>query len=131
MIPGVFFKFTIWFLKLLDYFGLLPEILTDLSPFHGSMFITALGSLGIEPVYHHLYDFGNVTQFCAFGCKRTEKTVADDGTVQTKKYVDCTWVVDERTVDGFYYAAACKKIKYLLQHPEKLDEPIVPVEDIY
>lgn len=131
MIPGVFFKFTVWLLKLLDYFGLLPEILTDLSPFHGSMFITALGSLGIEPVYHHLYDFGNVTQFCAFGCKRTEKTVADDGTVQTKKYVDCTWVVDERTVDGFYYAAACKKIKYLLQHPEKLDEPIVPLEDIY
>jgi len=131
LIPGVFFKFTIWLLKLLDYFGMLPEFLTDLSPFHGSMFITALGSLGIEPVYHHLYDFGNVTQFCAFGCKRTEKTVADDGTIHTKKYVDCTWVVDERTIDGFYYAAACKKIKYILQHPDVLDEHVVPVEDIY
>lgn len=130
MIPGLFFRAFVWLLKVLDYFGYLPEFLTDLSPFHGSMFITALGSLGIKPVYHHLYNFGNVTQFCAFGCKRSEKIIAEDGTVSTKKYVDCTWVVDERTIDGFYYAAACKKIKNILQHPEVLDHPVVPAEDI-
>ena len=31
-IPGLFLKFAVWFLKLLDYFGLLPKKLTDLSP---------------------------------------------------------------------------------------------------
>lgn len=66
-IPGVFLKFTIWFLKLLDYFGLLPRAITQLSPFHGSLFITSMGSLGIPPIFHHLYDFGNVPVFCAFG----------------------------------------------------------------
>jgi len=40
-------------LKLLDYFGLAPYSLIKVSPFHGSMFITSLGSLGIPPIYHH------------------------------------------------------------------------------
>ena len=48
LIPGVFMKFTVWFLKLLDYFGLLPLFLTELSPFHGSLFFTSMGSLGLH-----------------------------------------------------------------------------------
>ena len=37
LIPSIFMKFTVWFLKLLDYFGLLPKWLLELSPFHGSL----------------------------------------------------------------------------------------------
>ena len=44
----------------LDYFGFLPRWLTKLSPFHGSVYITSMASLGIPPIFHHLYDFGNV-----------------------------------------------------------------------
>ena len=58
--PGIFLKFTVWLLKTLDYFGLLPRFLTKLSPFHGSMFITNMGSLGMPPIFHHLYNFGNL-----------------------------------------------------------------------
>ena len=65
-IPGLFKKFTVWFLRLLDYFGLVPLSLLKVSPFHGSMFITSLGSLGIPPVFHHLYNLGNVPVFLAF-----------------------------------------------------------------
>ena len=35
-----------------------PKFLLELSPFHGSIYFTSMGSLGIKPVYHHLYDFG-------------------------------------------------------------------------
>ena len=63
-IPGVFLKFTVWFLKMLDYFGLLPKVLLEVSPFHGSIFFTSMGSLGIPPVFHHLYDFGNLPEMC-------------------------------------------------------------------
>ena len=38
-IPGLLLKNAVWFLKLLDYFGLLPKSLIEISPFHGSMFI--------------------------------------------------------------------------------------------
>ena len=127
-IPGILLKFVVFMLKMLDYFGLLPRALTRLSPFHGSMFITSMGSLGIPPIYHHLYNFGNVPVFCSFGCKRSARELNADGEVVFKKYVDWTWVTDERICDGFYFATALKTIKRTLIHPEKLDFPPEKVE---
>ncbi|MBR3383091.1 MAG: hypothetical protein IKG85_08690 [Clostridia bacterium] len=127
-VPGVLKKFLVWFLKLLDYFGLLPAWLMRLSPFHGSVFVTALGSLGIPPVYHHLYDFGNIPAFIAFGARRTETEIGDDGAPVKRKYIDFTIVTDERICDGFYYASAFKSFRRFLNNPEKLDEPPAKVE---
>lgn len=123
LIPGLLLKFVVWLLKLLDYFGLLPKFLTELSPFHGSLFFTSMGSLGIRPIYHHLYDFGNLPCFGAFGMKRKALEVQEDGTVVQRKYVDIKFVLDERICDGFYYATFFKYYKRLLRTPEVLDMP--------
>lgn len=123
MIPGVLLKFAIWLLKLLDYFGMLPKFLLEVSPFHGSVFFTSMGSLGIPPIYHHLYDFGNLPVFCAFGAKRRELQVQEDGSVVQRKYVDLNVVTDERICDGFYYATFLKYFTRLLRHPEQFDVP--------
>ncbi len=129
--PKLFFKFSIWFLKLLDYFGWLPKALLEVSPFHGSFFITSMGSLGIPPIFHHLYNFGNVPIFCAIGPKRTEHEIDRSGEVVRKKYLDYTFSTDERIVDGYYYATAFRKMKLLFNHPEELDVPPEEVaEDI-
>lgn len=131
LVPGVFLKFTVWLLKTLDYFGLLPKALLELSPFHGSVYFTSMGSLGIPPVYHHLYDFGNLPVFGAFGCKRKELEVQEDGSVVQKKYVDFRFTMDERIVDGFYYASFLKYLRRLIQHPEVLDEePAEVIKDV-
>lgn len=122
-IPGVFLKFTVWFLKLLDYFGLLPKFLIDLSPFHGSMFITSMGSLGIPPIYHHLYDFGNIPVFLAIGAKRTEVYLNREGEVAERKVMDFSVVTDERICDGHYFASALKCIRDTIKNPTVLDEP--------
>ena len=122
-IPGLLLKNAIWFLKLLDYFGLLPKKLIEISPFHGSMFITSMGSLGIPPVYHHLYDFGNIPIFLSFGAKRKQNELKEDGTVVTKKYVDYTVVCDERICDGYYFASAFKMMRTFIRNPHQLDEP--------
>jgi len=37
--------------------------------------------------------------------------------------MDYTFNVDERIVDGFYYATLIKYFHKLLQHPERLDDP--------
>lgn len=121
-IPGVLLKFAIWLLKLLDYFGLIPKFLLEVSPFHGSIFFTSMGSLGIPAIYHHLYDFGNLPAFCAFGCKTRKREMDDEGNPVERKYIDYSFVIDERTVDGFYYATAFKYFQKVLRHPEKLDE---------
>ena len=123
MIPSVVLKFTVWFLKLLDYFGLLPRFLLELSPFHGSLFFTSMGSLGIRPIYHHLYDFGNLPVFGAFGMKRRANEVQDDGTIVQRKYIDVKFVLDERIVDGYYYATFFKYFRRLIRNPEILDLP--------
>lgn len=123
LIPGVFLKFTVWLLRTLDYFGMLPQFLLEVSPFHGSVFFTSMGSLGIPPIYHHLYDFGNLPVFGSFGCKRRSLEVQEDGTVVQKKYIDFKFCMDERIVDGFYYAAFFKHYKHIILHPEVLDNP--------
>lgn len=86
-IPRLIKKFAIWFLKTIDYFGLLPKFLLNVSPFHGSMFITSMGSLGIPPIYHHLYNFGNVPVFISFGAKKSVNEIDDNGQVVKRKYV--------------------------------------------
>ena len=123
LIPGVVLKFTVWLLNTLDYFGMLPKFLLEVSPFHGSLFFTSMGSLGIPPIYHHLYDFGNLPVFGSFGMKRRAYEVTEDGSVVQRKYVDVKFCLDERIVDGFYYAAFFKHYKRILQHPEILDNP--------
>ena len=130
-IPSICLRFTVWILKLLDYFGLLPRALTKLSPFHGSMFITNMGSLGMPPIYHHLYNFGNLPVFIAMGAKRTEYVLDKNGNAVKKRLIDFTVVCDERICDGHYYASAFKKLKKFIENPELLlDPPETVIEDI-
>ncbi len=130
LIPGLILKFVVWLLKTMDYFGLFPGFLLEVSPFHGSVFFTSMGSLGIPPIVHHLYDFGNVPVFIAFGCKYKEREILPDGKVATKKYIDYTANTDERITDGFYFATAMKTFNRYLEHPSKLDEPIEVRSDV-
>jgi len=123
LVPGVFLKFTVWLLKLMDYFGWLPRFLLELSPFHGSLFLTSMGSLGIKPIYHHLYDFGNLPVFGAFGLKRKAYELQEDGSVALRKYVDVKFVLDERICDGYTYATFFKYYRRLIRNPELLDNP--------
>ena len=121
--PTLIFRAFIAFVSFLDYFGLLPKFLLNVSPFHCSLFISNLGSLGISPIYHHLYNFGNCPLFITFGAKRTELETQKDGGLEKHKYVDYTIVCDERITDGHYYASAFKYFDWLLRHPDELDNP--------
>ena len=127
MIPSLVLKFVMWLLKTLDYFGLVPRFLLEVSPFHGSVYFTSMGSLGIKPVYHHLYDFGTVPAFCAFGRKRRAEEIKD-GEIVERKYVDLKFNLDERICDGFYYAGVIKYFLRLLSHPDVLDNPPETIE---
>ena len=125
--PRMVLKFVVWLVKVLDYFGMAPKFLLELSPFHGSIYFTSMGSLGIRPVYHHLYDFGTVPAFCAFGRKRRAEEIKD-GEIVERKYMDLRFNLDERICDGFYYASVIKYFLRLLAHPEVLDRPPETIE---
>lgn len=130
-IPGQLVRFLVWALRSLDYLGLMPKIINRLSPFHTSVFITDLGSVGIQPVYHHLYDFGTTSTFVAFGIKMKEKVINSDNEIVNKKYVRVCVVTDERIADGHFFASAFKLYRNLIKNPEILDNPPEKVfEDI-
>jgi len=122
-IPGIFLKLGVSLIRLADFFGLLPRAITKLSPFHASMFITNVGSLGIAPIYHHLYDFGNIPVFISMGTKYTEYILQKDGTTEKRKYIDVTLVCDERICDGHYYATAVKNLKRLIEQAWIMESP--------
>lgn len=130
-IPGLLLRSAIGILRGLDYFGLLPKALHKISPFHGSMIITSMGSLGIPAIYHHLYDFGHLPIFVSYGKMFTKEVTTLDGERENHHFITFKVVTDERICDGFYYASAFKQMMRYINHPEVLDNiPETVVEDI-
>jgi len=121
--PNVIFRWFVGFMGFLDYFGIMPKIIHEASPFHGSIFISNLGSLGIPPIYHHLYNFGTVPTFITFGAKHTDYLPGKDGTWEKHRYIDFTVTSDERITDGQYLASSFKYLEWLFRHPDELDHP--------
>ena len=129
--PRFLLRIAIGILRVLDYFGLIPDSLIEASPFHGSMIITDLGSLRIRPVFHHIYNFGTLPVFIAFGAKRHAFELDRHGEVVDNKYVDCKFVIDERIADGHYFAQFLQAYRYIFQHPEILEKaPGRVIEDV-
>jgi hypothetical protein len=130
-LPALFLRCFVSLMSLLDYFGHMPKVIHRASPFHASIFLSNLGSIGIQPVYHHLYNFGNVPIFITFGSVYRSPEISEIGSVIKKKYIDYTVVTDERITDGQYYAAAIKQFNRLMHHPLELDIPPAAItEDI-
>ena len=131
-LPRIVINAFISILKALDYFGCLPQAILDISPMHGSMIVTDLGSIGIPPVGHHLYNFGNLPCFLAFGAKRHNVELDSSGHPVERKYVDYIVTADERICDGFYLAGSLKYLKYYLRNPHLLEAPTEKVlQDIF
>ena len=122
-IPRLLLKFTVWSLEVLDYFGKLPRWILKASPFHGSVFFTDVGSIGLSAIYHHLYDFGNLPVFVSLGKKRKVLVPNADGTVSAQRHVDIKLVMDERICDGFYFSQAYRYLKMIFRNPKILETP--------
>lgn len=126
-VPAFMLHFVFDTLKLMDRHGVLPKSLNALSPFHSSFFITNMGSMGMMPVYHHIYEFGTLSCFGAIGTIDTVYELDKNGNTKKKLYLNTKFVADERATDGFIYAMAMKEFKKYVMKPELL---LVPPEKI-
>lgn len=122
-LPRWLFSFAIWFMRFTDFYGILPKAVHNASPFHTSVFITNMGSIGAEPIYHHIYNFGSTSLFIAMGNKRQQRVIGKDGKIQERKVMKLRFVADERIADGYYLAVALKYFTNLFEHPELLEVP--------
>ncbi len=131
LLPGFTKKFVVWLLRSLDAIGKMPKIINRVSPFHSSIFVTNVGSIGLNPVYHHLYEFGTTSVFLAIGKKEIVRELQSDGSVSSKNVINIRLVLDERICDGYYFSSAIKLFKHYMKNPELLLVPPVSVSDDY
>lgn len=122
-IPAFLIRFIVAIIRWLDNIGKLPRWAYNASPFHSSFFITNLGSLGIGPIYHHLYEFGTCSLFLAMGNKTRVHTISETGEREIRRFIGVKANTDERICDGLYYATSMKLFRHLLLHPEELLAP--------
>jgi len=125
--PDFLVRIVFFLVKQLDSVGLMPKFFFKASPFHTSLFIANIGSIGIESIYHHLYEFGTCSVFAAMGKKSKENIVEKDGSMKLEKSIMLKFVLDERICDGFYFASSMRMFEKILSDPAVL---LLPPEQV-
>lgn len=113
----------------LDKHGWAPDALIGSDPNHAAIFLSNLGSIGMEGGYHHLVNWGTNSCFVVLGKKYMKMEYQKDGTQDLHEVIPVGITLDERIADGYYYSGTVALVKELLAHPELLELPAdTPVE---
>ena len=123
-LPRILLMLIVRIVRWLDFWGINPKALTDGDPNYSSIFLTNLGSVKCDAVYHHLGNYGSNSMMVAVGTIHKEKVLMEDGSEQIRDFVNLGVTIDERIGDGFYFARSLKLVNHLCAHPEMLFEPI-------
>lgn len=114
----------------LDYHNALPAPLREAIPLYTSVYVVNAGSLGIDPPFHHLYEYGTASAFVAIGRVTKEPVVDENGQVVVRSCVDLVHTLDERATDGFYFARTAEVFRRLVTEPALLAEPAITVDEV-
>ncbi|MDD2442085.1 MAG: 2-oxo acid dehydrogenase subunit E2 [Eubacteriales bacterium] len=121
--PRILLRGLVRFLSWLDYHGWLPRFVCELDPMHSSIWLSNLGSLGIDAPYHHLYEWGTTSVFMTIGVAERAPAVDTDGQITVRDFINVAITLDERISDGFYFARSLKRFRFFLEHPDELEKP--------
>lgn len=122
-------RLAVWTTLFLDKFGKAPLAVTSADPNHQAIFLTNLGSIGLEGGYHHLSNWGTNSCFVVLGKKHMAMEYDKEGNGDLREVIPLGITLDERIADGYYYSGTVALVKELLQHPELLEQPAdTPVE---
>ena len=113
----------------LDRKGKVPYELIKADPNYSSIFMTNLGSIGMDSGYHHLNNWGTNSFFVMIGKKHLAPEWHEDGTCTVRPVISLGFTLDERIGDGYYYAGTMRLLTKILENPELLELPFsTPVE---
>jgi hypothetical protein len=123
-LPRSVLRVAVPLLRFLDDRNLLPGFFIEGDGMYTSMFIANLGSVGMAPGFHHLYEWGNCPLFLMAG-KIEQRPVVADGQVVARPTLHLRFSYDERIDDGLtasYGIAAVARVledpaRYLGAHP--------------
>lgn len=119
LLPRPIFSIAFRLAKLADHYNLLPGAFIDGDPMYASLFISNLGSMGMDPGYHHLFEWGNCPIFLMVG-KVNEVPILEDGKTVWTKQMSIRVSYDERVNDGLSAFRGVETIKRVLEDPFRL-----------
>jgi len=116
--------------RAMDDHNALPEALRSAIPLYTSAYVVNVGSLGIDPPFHHLYELGSASVFVSIGAVSKQAVVDDEGRVVARDCLDLVYTLDERASEGFYFARTAQVFQRLVADPQLLQVPHPSVEEI-
>jgi hypothetical protein len=116
LVPPLLRRGVVRLVEAANALNVLPGAFIAGDPFFASIFVTNLGSVGIDAGFHHLYDYGTIPLFCAFGLVQ-DGIVARDGKPVVTRVASLKFSYDERVEDGLYAARAVQYLCALLEDP--------------
>ena len=129
--PRLFIRLGVLVLRIMDYFGWLPQSWLDRSPLHASMLIQDAGMLKTAPSYIQMGNVGTLPVALSVGARHHVYEMDKTGLVTDTKHIVCKAVIDSRIADARYYSQFLNAMRYIFQHPEILERsPTRVVEDV-
>ena len=121
--PDFMVKLLVRSMDWLDQHNLMPKSMTDSDPMWSSIFLTNVGSFGLDAPYHHLFERGNCPVFIAMGKVRDERGLDDDGKLVIRKKLRLRYTFDDRIADGVYMGRALDLLQRFVEHADELLAP--------
>ena len=109
--------------RFLDRYGIAPKALLTELPFYSGLFVSNNASIGLHNVWHHIYNFGNVSLFMVVGTVLKEAFTDTEGKTRMRRWLPLGITADERICSGAHYAAFFADVMHSLAHPETLEVP--------
>ena len=122
-LPSWLLRIVVKILFKLDRKGKVPYDIIRTDPNYASIFLTNLGSIGLDAGYHHLNNWGTNSFFGVIGKKHLAPEWHEDGSCTVHPVLDLGLTLDERIGDGFYYSGTVRLLRKLLENPELLEQP--------
>ena len=94
------------------------------APFWCTMYLAHLGSIGIDAVYHHLFEMGTTGILTTFGKIHKAPLVNQEtGKIEARDVMELKVSIDDRIASGIYTGPTMDLFKELIENPEPLLKP--------
>lgn len=97
--------------------NLLPASFIEEDGMFASAFVANLGSLGMDPGYHHLYEWGSCPLFVMAGKITDTAVVTEDGDTEIRPMLHVRFTYDERVEDGLSAGRGLQTMTSILEDP--------------
>jgi hypothetical protein len=120
-LPRSVTRLAMWGVRTLDYFNLLPASFIRGDALYTSAYMANLGSIGLDAVFHHMFEWGNAPFFVVVGKRKKEPVVNEAGEIEAGDVLDMNISLDERITDGVNYSTTIAMLTDFIENPAKLE----------